>query len=144
MSYLVALAPGRFPNFSKLNKRTTVRSIVFALYRSSFQTFKSSRSLSNSHQAAKYSTKENPSSQIQTQTCSPLRSKNAPIESSRAARAEYELTYTCNSCQARSTHRISKQGYHHGSVLVACPGCKNRHVISDHLEVIAKLNMIRT
>ncbi len=30
---------------------------------------------------------------------------------------------------------MSKQGYHHGSILIACPGCSNRHVISDHLRI---------
>lgn len=30
---------------------------------------------------------------------------------------------------------MSKQGYHHGSVLITCPGCSNRHVISDHLNI---------
>ncbi|CAD6504239.1 BgTH12-05972 [Blumeria graminis f. sp. triticale] len=50
-------------------------------------------------------------------------------------RPEYELIFTCKECEARSTHRISKQGYHHGSVLATCPGCKNRHVISDHLRI---------
>ncbi|SZF02962.1 unnamed protein product [Blumeria hordei] len=52
-------------------------------------------------------------------------------------RPEYELIFTCKECEARSTHRISKQGYHHGSVLATCPGCKNRHVISDHLRIFA-------
>jgi hypothetical protein len=47
----------------------------------------------------------------------------------------YEMTFTCKPCLTRSTHRISKQGYHHGSVLITCPECKNRHVISDHLKV---------
>ncbi|KAL2016910.1 hypothetical protein VTK56DRAFT_2871 [Thermocarpiscus australiensis] len=47
----------------------------------------------------------------------------------------YELTFTCKPCGARSRHRVSKQGYHHGSVLIACPGCRNRHVISDHLRI---------
>ncbi|KHJ35333.1 putative dnl zinc finger domain-containing protein [Erysiphe necator] len=57
---------------------------------------------------------------------------NEPIET---PRDEYELTFTCQPCGARSTHRISKQGYHHGSVLVSCPNCKNRHVISDQLKI---------
>lgn len=47
----------------------------------------------------------------------------------------YELTFTCNVCKTRSSHRLSKQGYHHGTVLIACPDCKNRHLISDHLKV---------
>lgn len=47
----------------------------------------------------------------------------------------YELTFTCNVCKTRSSHRLSKQGYHHGTVLIQCPGCKNRHLIADHLKV---------
>jgi hypothetical protein len=30
---------------------------------------------------------------------------------------------------------MSKQGYHHGTILITCPGCKNRHLIADHLKV---------
>ncbi|CAO2654321.1 Nn.00g110540.m01.CDS01 [Neocucurbitaria sp. VM-36] len=51
----------------------------------------------------------------------------------------YELTFTCNVCKTRSSHRLSKQGYHHGTVLISCPDCKNRHLISDHLKV--RLNL---
>lgn len=47
----------------------------------------------------------------------------------------YELTFTCNVCKTRSSHRLSKQGYHKGTVLIGCPECKNRHLISDHLKV---------
>jgi len=47
----------------------------------------------------------------------------------------YELTFTCNVCKTRSSHRLSKQGYHHGTILISCPDCKNRHLISDHLKV---------
>ena len=47
----------------------------------------------------------------------------------------YQLIFTCKPCQTRSSHEISKQGYHHGTVLITCPNCKNRHVISDHLKV---------
>ncbi|KAF8852016.1 zf-DNL-domain-containing protein, partial [Acephala macrosclerotiorum] len=48
---------------------------------------------------------------------------------------EYEMTFTCRPCSTRSTHRVSKQGYHYGSVLITCPECRNRHVISDHLNI---------
>ena len=49
----------------------------------------------------------------------------------------YELTFTCKPCLHRSTHNISTQGYHHGTVMITCPNCKARHVISDHLKIFA-------
>lgn len=30
---------------------------------------------------------------------------------------------------------MSKQGYHRGTVLIQCPSCESRHVISDHLGI---------
>lgn len=47
----------------------------------------------------------------------------------------YQITFTCKPCGHRSSHRISKHGYHDGTVLIRCPSCKNRHVISDHLNI---------
>jgi protein import protein ZIM17 len=47
----------------------------------------------------------------------------------------YQITFTCKPCSERSTHVMTKQAYHHGSVLITCPKCKNRHVIADHLNV---------
>ncbi|KAI9171465.1 hypothetical protein HJFPF1_00948 [Paramyrothecium foliicola] len=49
--------------------------------------------------------------------------------------AYYQLSFTCVPCGHRSHHNISKQGYHHGSTLITCPSCRNRHVISDHLNI---------
>ncbi|KDN53070.1 zf-DNL-domain-containing protein [Tilletiaria anomala UBC 951] len=45
------------------------------------------------------------------------------------------LTFTCTvkDCGHRSTHEFSKRSYEKGIVLVQCPGCKNRHLIADHL-----------
>ncbi|PHH74379.1 hypothetical protein CDD80_3116 [Ophiocordyceps camponoti-rufipedis] len=49
--------------------------------------------------------------------------------------AYYQLSFTCIPCDHRSQHSVSKHGYHYGSVLITCPGCRNRHVISDHLKI---------
>ncbi|KAI9926924.1 hypothetical protein ASPWEDRAFT_177060 [Aspergillus wentii DTO 134E9] len=47
----------------------------------------------------------------------------------------YQITFTCKPCGNRSSHRMSKHGYHRGTVLIRCPSCDNRHVISDHLNI---------
>lgn len=56
----------------------------------------------------------------------------------------YALTFTCAKCLERSSHRISKQAYFHGTVLVNCPGCKNKHLISDHLGVSTRNSNVCT
>jgi protein import protein ZIM17 len=45
------------------------------------------------------------------------------------------LMFTCTVCDTRSAKKISKQGYNHGIVIVRCPGCNNRHLISDRMGV---------
>jgi mitochondrial protein import protein ZIM17 len=61
--------------------------------------------------------------------------KGGQTKSRKQSQPHYELTFTCVPCSERSTHTISKQGYHHGSVLITCPSCRNRHIISDHLNI---------
>lgn len=60
---------------------------------------------------------------------------DTPREPNTHKEPSYELTFTCVPCGSRSAHTISKQGYHHGSILITCPSCRNRHVISDHLQI---------
>ncbi|KAH9933417.1 DNL zinc finger-domain-containing protein [Fomitopsis serialis] len=45
------------------------------------------------------------------------------------------LTFTCmvTACGMRSSHMFTKRSYEKGIVIVQCPGCKNRHLIADHL-----------
>ncbi|KAM9928528.1 hypothetical protein OXX59_001799 [Metschnikowia pulcherrima] len=45
------------------------------------------------------------------------------------------IAFTCKVCDTRSSHTFSKQSYTKGSVLIQCPGCKNRHLIADNLNV---------
>ena len=76
---------------------------------------------------------ETSESQTLTETSeSQANSEQAEVRSDVPA---YELTFTCKPCTTRTTHRISKQGYHHGTVLITCPNCKSRHLITDHLKV---------
>ncbi|MCJ1249263.1 hypothetical protein MMC30_006486 [Trapelia coarctata] len=79
------------------------------------------------------STQPRPLTDILSQTSTPSPSDASPERSVPA----YELTVTCRPCHHRSAHRISHQGYHHGTVIVTCPECKSRHVISDHLKIFS-------
>ncbi|KAK8081689.1 hypothetical protein PG996_000470 [Apiospora saccharicola] len=62
-------------------------------------------------------------------------SPSEEIKQRKLQEPHYELTFTCVPCSDRSTHTVSKQGYHKGSVLITCPSCRNRHIISDHLNI---------
>lgn len=55
----------------------------------------------------------------------------------KALEPAYDLSFTCRQCLTRSTHRVTKQAYHKGTTLITCKGCKNRHLISDHLKVFS-------
>ncbi|KAL8366974.1 hypothetical protein RB595_009157 [Gaeumannomyces hyphopodioides] len=74
-----------------------------------------------------------------TTTTTTAATKTTPENASQRNRIQsqphYQLTFTCVPCGSRSKHAVSRQGYHHGSVLITCPDCRNRHVISDHLGV---------
>lgn len=45
------------------------------------------------------------------------------------------IAFTCKKCDTRSSHTFSKQAYLKGTVLIQCPGCKNRHLIADNLNI---------
>lgn len=40
-------------------------------------------------------------------------------------------------CQKRSEETFSKQSYHHGTVIIRCEGCRNLHLIADHLKIVS-------
>lgn len=45
------------------------------------------------------------------------------------------IAFTCKKCDTRSSHTFSKQAYTKGTVAIQCPGCKNRHLIADNLNI---------
>jgi hypothetical protein len=42
------------------------------------------------------------------------------------------MMFTCKVCETRTARRVGKAAFHHGTVLVRCPGCLGLHVIADH------------
>lgn len=73
---------------------------------------------------------EKPSGQTETDA-----EREKANEERRKNEEAYRIAFTCKPCGHRSTHRMSKQGYHRGTVLIQCPSCQSRHVMSDHLGI---------
>ncbi|KAG5364913.1 hypothetical protein CKK34_3741 [Yarrowia sp. E02] len=63
--------------------------------------------------------------------------KDAKDEPAGEVTPMYQISFTCKRCDTPSTHKMSHQAYHGGTVLVQCPGCKNRHLIADHLKIFS-------
>lgn len=77
-------------------------------------------------------------------TSGPSPVSSVPIYSGESSSADqeiprpgYELTFTCKPCKHRSTHQVSKQGFHHGTVIIKCPSCQNMHVFADHMKIFS-------
>ena len=66
-----------------------------------------------------------------------VQSDKDAIAARKAMQPCYDMTFTCKKCLERSSHRITKQAYHFGTVLVNCPGCKSRHLIADHMKIFS-------
>ncbi|AMD18605.1 HBL297Cp [Eremothecium sinecaudum] len=61
--------------------------------------------------------------------------KGTHIASFQVEKPQLMIAFTCKKCDTRSSHSMSKQAYTKGTVLIQCPGCKNRHLIADHLKI---------
>lgn len=45
----------------------------------------------------------------------------------------FELQYTCNKCDTRNSHQVSRLAYQKGVVIAVCKGCMAKHLIADNL-----------
>jgi protein import protein ZIM17 len=103
---------------------------------SSFRRFNSTTS-----ESAKTVSSESQATASQRPLTDRKSSPSSESEQPRPDRPEYQITFTCTPCGTRSSHKISKQGYHFGSTLITCPDCRNRHIISDHLNIFGDKSM---
>ncbi|RAL01376.1 DNL-type zinc finger protein, partial [Aspergillus ibericus CBS 121593] len=95
--------------------------------------------------STRHNSSSNPPNKTNNDTAPPLTTSTSTPETTaqnaaanrlrREQEPAYQITFTCKPCGHRSSHRISKHGYHRGTVLIKCPSCENRHVISDHLKI---------
>lgn len=49
------------------------------------------------------------------------------------ANRKFELQYTCNICDTRNCHKVSRVAYRKGVVIATCKGCGTQHLIADNL-----------
>ncbi|XP_053977145.1 uncharacterized protein LOC128875531 [Hylaeus volcanicus] len=54
-----------------------------------------------------------------------------------------KLAFTCKRCSHRNNNIISKLAYEKGVVIVRCNGCKNNHLIADHLGWFTEMKAYR-
>jgi len=49
------------------------------------------------------------------------------------ASRKFQLQYTCNVCDTRNAHSVSRVAYLQGVVIARCKGCQSQHLIADNL-----------
>jgi hypothetical protein len=68
---------------------------------------------------------------------SSLGGESRPLEESNqgvfVGNSKFELQYTCNICETRNCHRVSRIAYRQGVVIARCKGCDSQHLIADNL-----------
>ncbi|CAL9738060.1 mitochondrial protein import protein Zim17p [Monosporozyma servazzii] len=79
-----------------------------------------------------YNESKNPTLKNDAAASIPQENKTASVKTETP---QLMIAFTCKKCNTRSSHTMSKQAYTKGTVLIQCPGCKNRHLIADHLKI---------
>lgn len=62
-------------------------------------------------------------------TQSSIPKANAPFVASK----KFQIQYTCNICETRNIHNVSRIAYRKGVVISTCKGCESQHLIADNL-----------
>jgi protein import protein ZIM17 len=75
---------------------------------------------------------------LSTGPLAPLARIESPKEEEQATQRlhvepKIEMSMECRPCGLRSLHRLSRQAYTRGVVIVTCPHCHQRHLIADHM-----------
>jgi DNL zinc finger len=47
---------------------------------------------------------------------------------------KFQLSYTCQRCETRNSHWVSRRAYRQGVVIARCQGCQVQHLLADHLD----------
>lgn len=58
---------------------------------------------------------------------------NNDSEVFRIGSEKFELQYTCNVCETRNFHKVSRMAYRNGIVITVCKKCLSKHLIADNL-----------
>ena len=56
-----------------------------------------------------------------------------PTQKPKSKRDRFELQFTCNMCNGRNSHSVSRHAYNKGTVIVTCPHCNATHLVADNL-----------
>jgi hypothetical protein len=59
-----------------------------------------------------------------------------PENKPKAMTDRFDMQFTCNLCNMRNEHSISRHAYRKGTVIVTCPGCNATHLVADNLNWI--------
>lgn len=72
------------------------------------------------------------SSTTSCSTASNTTSTTTTISASPVVGPKLQLQYTCQICDTRNVHQVSRIAYRQGVVIARCRGCSNQHLIADH------------
>lgn len=70
--------------------------------------------------------------QLPAATTSSSSKRATSFASTAVVSTKLELQYTCQICDTRNVHQVSRIAYRQGVVIVRCRGCSSQHWIADH------------